>query len=104
VTCDEFRKLALSMPGAAEGAHNGHPDFRAQGRIFASLADTARGLAMVKCGPAAQTRLVAECPGSFRPCQGAWGRAGATYITLDSAPAAEVRAAIEKAWELVALK
>jgi hypothetical protein len=34
---DEFRRIALSMEGAVEGAHMGHPDFRANGRIFATL-------------------------------------------------------------------
>jgi hypothetical protein len=32
-----FRRLALSLPEAAEGAHMGHPDFRVRNKIFASL-------------------------------------------------------------------
>jgi hypothetical protein len=45
MTADEFRELALSFAGATEGAHMRHPDFRAHGRIFATLAypDTAWG-------------------------------------------------------------
>jgi len=37
MTADDFREIVLSMDGAVEGAHMKHPDFRANGRIFASL-------------------------------------------------------------------
>jgi hypothetical protein len=37
MTPDLFRRIALGLPGAVEGAHMGHPDFRANGRIFATL-------------------------------------------------------------------
>jgi hypothetical protein len=37
MTADDFRDIALSMNGATEGSHMGHPDFRANGRIFATL-------------------------------------------------------------------
>ena len=33
---NDFRRIALGMSDAIEGAHMGHPDFR-HGRIFASL-------------------------------------------------------------------
>lgn len=33
----DVRALALALPGAEEGSHMGHPDFRVRGRIFASL-------------------------------------------------------------------
>jgi hypothetical protein len=32
-----FRRIALALDGAVEHAHHGHPDFRAHGRIFATL-------------------------------------------------------------------
>lgn len=34
---ENFRRIALGMKDAVEGAHMGHPDFRAGGRIFATL-------------------------------------------------------------------
>ena len=34
MTGDDFRELALSFEGALEATHMGHPDFRANGRIF----------------------------------------------------------------------
>jgi hypothetical protein len=33
----DFRRIALGMEGAVEGAHMGHPDFRVNNRIFAAL-------------------------------------------------------------------
>ena len=37
MTADEFRRLALELPDAAEAAHMDHPDFRIRGKIFATL-------------------------------------------------------------------
>ena len=37
LTENDFRRIALGMKGAIESAHMGHPDFRANGRIFATL-------------------------------------------------------------------
>jgi hypothetical protein len=37
MTPDAFRRLALSLPEAAEIGHMGHPDFRVRGKIFATL-------------------------------------------------------------------
>jgi hypothetical protein len=34
---DDFRRMALGMAGAVEGAHMGHPDFRINARIFATI-------------------------------------------------------------------
>src|SRR5574340_599418 len=35
MTVNDFRRIALAMPEAAEGFHMGHPDFRVDGKIFA---------------------------------------------------------------------
>jgi YjbR len=57
VTPDDFRALALSLDGAVERAHMGHPDFRANGRIFATLhADDEWG--MVKLAPEEQKAFI----------------------------------------------
>ena len=34
---NDFRKIALRMQDAIEGEHMAHPDFRVNGRIFATL-------------------------------------------------------------------
>ena len=36
MTVDAYRALALALEGAEEKAHMGHPDFRVNGRIFAT--------------------------------------------------------------------
>jgi hypothetical protein len=37
MSSDRFRQIALSLPGVIEGSHQGHADFRAGKRIFATL-------------------------------------------------------------------
>jgi hypothetical protein len=37
---NDFRRIALGMEGAVEGAHMGHPDFRVNNRIFATRQNT----------------------------------------------------------------
>ena len=76
-----FRRLALAMKDAVEGAHMGHPDFRVNNRIFATLhADDLFG--MVKLAPDQQRRFTHEYPETFTPENGAWGRAGCTKVRL----------------------
>ena len=48
MSADEFRRLALSLPEAAEASHMDHPDFRVRGKIFATLGYPADGWGMVK--------------------------------------------------------
>jgi hypothetical protein len=98
MTAEDFRRLALSMPGAIERAHMGHPDFRANGRIFATLhSDDHWG--MVKLTPDEQKAFMRMGPGMFVPSSGAWGRQGCTNVRLDSADEATVRGAMILAWE-----
>jgi hypothetical protein len=98
VTDDDFREMALALDGAAEGAHMGHPDFRVNNRIFASLrADGATG--MVKLTPEQQQVFLDEHAMMFRPSPGAWGRGGCTDVLLAKARVAPVRAAMHLAWE-----
>lgn len=84
MTEDAFRAIALGLTGAAEGAHMGHPDFRAGGRIFASLrGDGQRG--MVKLTPEQQADFIRRDPAAFAPESGAWGRQGCTSVRLAAA-------------------
>jgi hypothetical protein len=94
----EFRRIALGMQGAIESAHMGHPDFRANGRIFATLsADDKWG--MVKLAPEQQQGLVRAHPAMFVPASGAWGRQGSTMVRLDSADAETLGEAMALAWQ-----
>jgi hypothetical protein len=100
-----FRRIALSLDGAIEGAHGGHADFRAGGKVFASLGYPGREWAMVKLDPEQQRMLVAAEPEMFVPVQGAWGRRGATSVRLAAVDARTMRSALAMAWRnVVALK
>ena len=98
MTADEFRELALAQQGAEERAHMGHPDFRANGRIFATLqADERTG--MVKVAPDEQAVLLRDHPAIFTPAAGAWGRQGCTLVHLTGATSRIVRPAMQLAYE-----
>jgi len=90
--------MALALEGAVEGAHMGHPDFRAHGRIFATLhADLLHG--MVKLTPEQQERFVRDHADAFSPENGAWGRAGCTKVRLDAVDAETLGEAMTLAWQ-----
>jgi hypothetical protein len=94
----DFRRIALGMQDAIEGAHMGHPDFRANGRIFATLHGDGR-FGMVKLTPEQQRQFVREHPDVFTPESGAWGRQGCTRVTLDAADAETIGEAMTLAWQ-----
>lgn len=98
LTADDFRDAALSLHGASEGAHMGHPDFRAAGRIFASLSANEE-TGTVKLTPDEQAALMEEHPRTFTPAAGAWGRQGWTVVHLKTAQEAPVRGALLLAWQ-----
>ena len=76
---NDFRRIALGMKGAAEGAHMGHPDFRVNNRIFATLHHDLQ-FGMVKLTPGQQEQFMRDRPETFAPESGAWGRAGCTSV------------------------
>jgi hypothetical protein len=97
MTADEFRQIALAFPETEEQAHMQHPDFRVDGKIFATLSsDEAR--AMVKLTPDQQDAFVAGASDVFEPVSGGWGERGATWIDLHLANLEQVRSAIVAAW------
>lgn len=97
MNADTFRRLALALPDAEEGAHQGHADFRVGGKIFATLgADETRG--MVKVPPEVQERLLADHPEAFEPSTGAWGRQGCTQVDLAHVRRPVVADALREAW------
>jgi hypothetical protein len=98
MTPDEFRSLALKMPGAIEGAHMGHPDFRANGKIFATLYPNGES-GMVKVTPEQQQAFSLADPATFAPASGAWGRQGCTTVRLDSVVEDQLGEAMTLAWQ-----
>ena len=103
MTENAFRRIALGFPGADEREHMGHPDFRANGRIFATLhGDGATG--MVKLTPDQQRRFVRDQPLAFAPENGAWGLQGCTRVTLRAVDEEMLGDAITLAWQNSAVK
>ncbi len=98
---DAFRRIALGMEHAAEGAHMGHPDFRVNNKIFATIhPDHESG--MVKLTTDQQRKLVQDYPASFAPENGAWGRAGCTRVHLASVDEDTLGEAMTLAWQNIA--
>jgi hypothetical protein len=96
-----FAKLALALEGATQGAHGGHPDFRAGGKVFASLGFKGPSSATVKLTPEQQEMLVAAEPAIFSPVAGVWGQRGYTMIHLPAADATTMKSALALAWKNV---
>ena len=88
----------MGMDGAIESAHMGHPDFRAHGRIFATLHhDHLYG--MVKLTPDQQRTFIRAHPDTFAPESGAWGRGGCTSVRLDAVDEDTLGEAMTLAWQ-----
>jgi len=99
VTPNDFRRIALRLPEAAEGAHMGHPDFRVGGKVFASLLTLdGEDRGMVKLTPAQQQAFITDHPRAFAPVNGAWGRGGATLVTLSAVSREVLKSAVFTAW------
>jgi hypothetical protein len=100
MNADDFRRIALSLPGAEEGSHMGAADFRVGGRIFATLASQSQGYGNLMLTPEQQAAFVEEAPEVFLPIAGGWGRMGATHIRLDAATEDVLEGALRTAWKL----
>jgi hypothetical protein len=103
VTQQQFRRIALELPEASEGAHMAHADFRVCGKIFATIGPSGEW-GMVKLTPAQQAKVVRAGPDAFEPFNGAWGKRGCTKVLLSTAKFAAVRPAMELAWRNTAPK
>jgi YjbR protein len=100
MTQHDFRRLALGLSDAVEGAHMGHPDFRVKNRIFATIhTDPQHG--MVKLTPAQQQVFVRDFPKIFAPESGAWGRSGSTRVLFAEADEEVVGEVMTLAWKNV---
>jgi hypothetical protein len=98
LTAKDFRRIVLGLRDTVEGAHMEHPDFRVNGRIFASLNhDETRGMVILTLED--QARFIREHPSTFEPESGAWGRAGCTRIHLAAADEETLGEALTLAWQ-----
>jgi len=81
----------------------GHPDFRVNGKIFATLwPDEEWGVVMVS--PEEQARLLELAPEIFTPVKGGWGRRGSTQVRLEAADEPMLDDALTTAWRRIAPK
>lgn len=103
-TADDFRRIALSFEGAEESSHMGSPDFRVEGKIFATLASQKQGYGNLKLTPEQQADFVRELPEVFLPIPGGWGKMGMTHIRLAKASEDVLAGALRTAWQLRASK
>jgi hypothetical protein len=104
MSSNRFRRIALALPDAVEGAHQGHADFRLGKRIFATLGYPDDDWGMVKLTPEQQSVVVAAKPEIFRPVPGGWGKYGSTNVRLAKADPATLRSALTMAWQNIAPK
>jgi hypothetical protein len=97
-SADDFRRIALSLPGAEERAHMGHPDFRVGGKIFATLSYPDAEHGMVALLPEQQELAIEAEPEAFKPTAGAWGRGGSTLVILGKVSDEWLERGLEWAW------
>jgi hypothetical protein len=99
MNAEDFRRIALSLPGAEERSHMGAPDFRVGGRIFATLASQEQGYGNLMLTPDEQVAFVEEAPEIFLPVSGGWGRMGATHVRLAAVSEDVLTGALHTAWK-----
>jgi predicted DNA-binding protein (MmcQ/YjbR family) len=100
-TAAQFRKLALAQPGAEEGAHMQHADFRTGGKIFAGLTPDEKR-ATLRLTPEVQAMVTGDP--AFQPAAGAWGRGGWTSIELAGVQIGALNQLVAEAAALVSAK
>ena len=98
MTATGFRRIALGMKAASEGAHMGHADFRVGGRIFATLGYPDAKWGMVALTPEQQADAVRDHT-ALTPVKGAWGAKGATMVRLAAVDEETLGAALTAAWQ-----
>ena len=99
MTAEDFRRIALSFAGTAQGAHMHHPDFRVAGTIFATLGYPDAASGMVKLPPGEQRRLMEAMPGIFTTAAGKWGEQGSTLVRLTEVNEAILEHVLALAWQ-----
>ena len=89
------------MPEAEEREHHGHPDFRVNNKIFATLWPT-EARAVVKIERAEQARLLKSNRNGFS--ENAWSKHGWTNVHLQHMNAKTFQRLVEDSWFAVAPK
>jgi hypothetical protein len=95
---ERIRQLVAQLPDTAEGIHHGHPDFRLNKKIFATLSDTEERAALRLTHLEARA-LAERQPGVFRLVSDR-EPIGWVSVLLDKADEAEFGDLLEAAWRL----
>jgi hypothetical protein len=93
----DFRRIALSLHGTTEAPHFDRAAFKVA-RIYATLAADGR-TANLKLSPDEQEFKCLLAPKAFAAVPNAWGKQGWTTVTLSAVSAAELKVALEMAWQ-----
>jgi len=96
-TGNDLRRIALSLDGSTEAQHFDRAAFKVA-RIYVTLAADSR-TANIKFTPEEQEFKCMLAPGAFTPVPNAWGKQGWTTISLSALGAAELKNALETAWQ-----
>jgi predicted DNA-binding protein (MmcQ/YjbR family) len=98
MTTDEFRELALSLPGAEEKAHFDRAAFRTKKRIFATMVEK-EALVCLMLSEIEQSVFTAFDKTIIYPVPNKWGQKGATYVELSKVKKSVLKDALKKAYE-----
>jgi hypothetical protein len=98
ITAQRVRELVAALADAQEGAHHGHPDFRVDKRIFATLSE-AEDRAALRLTSVEARALAERAPEVFRLVS---DREPVTWVSvlLASADETEFTDLLEEAWSL----
>jgi hypothetical protein len=96
-TAKDFRRIALSLKGTTEAPHFDRTAFKVA-RIYATLAADGR-TANLMLTPDEQALKCEVAPEAFSRIANAWGARGATTAKLSALTVAELRNALETAWQ-----
>lgn len=95
-TARDVRRIAMSLAGTVEAPHFDRAAFKVK-RIYMTLAPDSK-TANLRLTLDEQEFKCLLAPDAFAPVPNAWGKNGATTVTLSALDAAELRAAMEMAW------
>jgi hypothetical protein len=101
MTLDDFRRIALSMPGVVEVSRLGQANFRVGRKTFATMEGPNDSITLVRLTPDQQAMFIAKAPAIFAATPGGWGRMGTTIVQLEIAEEVVVQEALATAWSNV---
>jgi len=93
---DTLKSLVLSLPEVQSSVHMDVPDFRVNGKIFATLPSNQH--LVLKLTVEQQKMVISSDPGLFAPVDDAWGERGWTIADIAALDEAEALSSVIMAW------